>query len=506
MPDKMLERILKSRVYDVVTETPLDHATKLSDALENTILLKREDAHPSVFSFKIRGAYNRMAMLSASERARGVIAASAGNHAQGVAFAAQRLGIRAVIAMPRTTPEIKVSAVRARGAEVILHGDAYDDAYAEAQRVVAETGLVFIHPYDDLDVIAGQGTVAMEILRQHRGTIDAIFVPVGGGGLIAGVAAYVKALYPDTKVIGVEPDDAGSLHAALRDGARTKLSRVGLFADGVAVKQVGEHPFALARRHVDEVVLVSTDEICGAIKDVFEATRTLAEPAGALALAGLKRWVSTTGATGKTLVAIESGANINFDRLRHVVERAEIGEHREALLAVSIPERPGSFLAFVQHLAGRSITEFNYRFVDASVAHVFVGIALPDGLAGRDAVVATLEAADFPVTDLTGNEVAGLHVRFMVGGRAGAGSSNERIVRFEFPERPGALLDFLTQLGGRWNITLFHYRNHGAAYGRVLVGMDVPDDELGAHSEFLVGLGFECTVETDNPAYRMFLG
>lgn len=500
----MLERILKARVYDVVAETPLDPAPKLSAELGNTILLKREDAHPGVFSFKIRGAYNRMAMLTDDERSRGVIAASAGNHAQGVALAAQRLGVTAVIAMPRTTPDIKVAAVRARGAEVVLHGDAYDDAYAEARRIADERGLVFVHPYDDVDVIAGQGTVAMEILRQHRGRIDAIFVPVGGGGLVAGVAAYVKALYPETKVIGVEPDDAGCLHAALRDGERTVLPRVGLFADGVAVKQVGALPFAIAREHVDEVVLASTDEICGAIKDVFEATRTLAEPAGALALAGLKRWVEATGARGKTLVAIESGANVNFDRLRHVVERAEIGEHREALLAVAIPERPGSFLEFVQHLAGRAITEFNYRYADASVAHVFVGIGLPDGLAGRDAVVARLEESGFRVTDLTGNEVAGLHVRFMVGGRA-TGVANERVVRFEFPERPGALRDFLTKLGGRWNITLFHYRNHGAAYGRVLVGMDVPDADYDAMRGFLGELGYESSIETDNPAYATFL-
>jgi threonine dehydratase len=504
MPSQMLERILKARVYDVVAETPLDRAGKLSVELENEILLKREDAHPGVFSFKIRGAYNRMAALTAEERVRGVIAASAGNHAQGVALAAQRLGVRAVIAMPLTTPEIKVAAVRARGAEVVLHGDAYDDAYTEARRIGEAESLVFIHPYDDVDVIAGQGTVAMEILRQHRGTIDAIFVPVGGGGLIAGVAAYVKALYPEIRVIGVEPDDAGSLHAALRDGERTILPRVGLFADGVAVKQVGVLPFELARRFVDEVVLVSTDEICGAIKDVFEATRTLAEPAGALALAGLKRWVETTGSRGKTLVAIESGANVNFDRLRHVVERAEIGEHREALLAVAIPERPGSFLEFVQHLAGRAITEFNYRYVDDSVAHVFVGIGLPDGLAGRDLVVSRLTDSGFTVTDLTGNEVAGLHVRFMVGGRA-RNLSSERVVRFEFPERPGALRDFLTKLGGRWNITLFHYRNHGAAYGRVLVGLDVSDAEHDTFGEFLRDLGYESSLETDNPAYTTFL-
>jgi threonine dehydratase len=345
----------------------------------------------------------------------------------------------------------------------------------------------------------------MEILRQHRGALDAIFVPVGGGGLLAGVAAYVKALYPEVRVIGVEPDDAGSMFAALRDGKRTTLDRVGLFADGVAVKQAGELPFAIARTLVDEVVLVTTDEICGAIKDVFEATRTLAEPAGALALAGLKRWVEKEGVTGKTLVAIQSGANVNFDRLRHVVERAEIGEHREALLAVEIPERPGSFLAFVNHLGDRAVTEFNYRFADTNLAHVFVGIGLPDGLAGRDLVRTRLEGAGFAVTDLTGNELAGLHVRFMVGGRV-PGLANERLVRFEFPERPGALHAFLSRIAGRWNISLFHYRNHGAAYGRVLAGLQVPDEELGLFDAFLTELGYEHVHETDNPAYKLFLG
>lgn len=505
MPENMLVRILASRVYDVVSETPLDRAAQLSAQLGNDIWLKREDTHPGVFSFKIRGAYNRMARLTADERAQGVIAASAGNHAQGVALAAQRLGVHAVIVMPRTTPEIKIKSVRARGAEVILLGDSYDEAYEEARRIAQERGLVFVHPYNDIDVIAGQGTVGMEILRQHSGRIDAIFVPVGGGGLVAGVAAYVKALRPETRVIGVEPDDAGCLHAALRDGARTVLERVGLFADGVAVRQIGQLPFELSRRHVDEVVLVSTDEICGAMKDVFEATRTLAEPAGALALAGLKRWVQDQRARNKILVAIDSGANVNFDRLRHVVERAEIGERREALLAVAIPEIPGSFLSFVQHLAGRSITEFNYRFAEGQWAHVFVGVGLADGPESLQTVIDTLESAGLSVTDLTGNELAGLHVRFMVGGRAGARVRSERLLRFEFPERPGALHRFLSALGGRWNISLFHYRNHGAAYGRVLVGLDVPDSELDELSDFVGELGYQCVVETDNPAYSLFL-
>ncbi len=501
----MLKRILTSRVYDVVSETPLDRAGKLSRALGNEILLKREDTHAGVFSFKIRGAYNRMAQLSAAERARGVIAASAGNHAQGVALAAQKLGMRAVIVMPRTTPEIKVSAVAAREADVVLEGDSYDDAYEHARRLEAEQGLVFVHPYDDVDVIAGQGTIAMEIFRQHRGALDAIFVPVGGGGLIAGIAAYTKALYPHVADIGVGPEDAACLHAALASGERVGLPRVGLFADGGAVKQVGALPFELAKTSVDEVVRVSTDEICAAIKDVFEATRTLAEPAGALSLAGLKRWVAQHDARGKTLVAIESGANVNFDRLRYIVERAEVGEHREALLSVAIPEVPGSFLAFVKHLEGRSITEFNYRFADTTGAHVYVGIGLHDGLAGRDQLVARLRKAGFGVTDLTGNEVAGLHVRFMVGGRAPDAVKSERVMRFEFPERPGALREFLTKLGGRWNITLFHYRNHGAAYGRVLVGLDVPEEELDALSLFVSELGYESHSESDNPAYRLFL-
>jgi threonine dehydratase len=504
LPDDLFKRILKSSVYDVVIETPLDPAPALSRAIGNEVLLKREDLHPGVFSFKIRGAYNRMARLSEEERARGVIAASAGNHAQGVALAAERLGVHAKIVMPVTTPEIKVAAVRARGAHVVLHGDSYDAAHDEARRIAAADGRVFVHPYDDIDVIAGQGTIAMEILRQRRGPIDAIFVPVGGGGLIAGIAAYVKALSPEIRVIGVEPDDAACLYAALRDGERTVLDRVGLFADGVAVRQVGALPFAIARAYVDEVVLVTTDEICAGIKDVFEATRTVAEPSGALALAGLKRWVRRCGATGLSLVAIESGANVNFDRLRYVVERAEIGEQREALFAVGIPEEKGSFLSFVKHLHNRAITEFNYRYADDAVAQVFVGIGTRDGSTRAD-VKEHLTSAGFAVTDLTGNEVAGLHVRFMVGGRAGSGVKDERILRFEFPERPDALRDFLARLGGRWNITLFHYRNHGAAYGRVLVGMSVPDDELAELARFVAALGYDAVLETENPAYRIFL-
>ncbi len=505
MPSQMLERVLKSRVYDVVSETALERAAELSTALDNEVLLKREDTHPGVFSFKIRGAYNRVAGLTPEERSHGVIAASAGNHAQGVALAAERLGLEATIVMPSTTPDIKVRAVRRRGAEVILAGDAYDDAYEHATRLAAETGKVFVHPYDDAEVIAGQGTVAMEILRQAR-EVDAIFVPVGGGGLIAGVAAYVKALYPSVRVVGVEPDDSACLHRALADGTRTILERVGLFADGVAVKQIGELPFQIAQSCVDEVVLVSSDEICGAIKDIFEATRSVVEPAGATSLAGLKQWVARTGRRQERLVAIVSGANVNFDRLRYVVERAEIGEAREALLAVEIPERPGSFLEFLEHLTGHPITEFNYRYADAQRAHVFVGVGLSDGRGGLDSVIAGLVDAGFAVTDLTGDELAGLHVRFMVGGHAPAGVRNEKLIRFEFPERPGALHGFLTRLGGRWNISLFHYRNHGAAFGRVLVGLDVPDEQQEELARFLAELGYESHLESDNPAYRLFLG
>ncbi|HSC89793.1 MAG TPA: threonine ammonia-lyase, biosynthetic [Polyangiaceae bacterium] len=504
MSDQLLERVLKSRVYEVVSETPLDRAGELSERLGSEVWLKREDTHPGVFSFKIRGAYNRIAALTKQERARGVVAASAGNHAQGVALAASRLGIEALIVMPLTTPEIKVRAVARWGAAIELFGDSYDEAAAQARLRCDERGAVFVHPYDDLDVIAGQGTVALEILRQAR-ELDAIFVPVGGGGLIAGVAAYAKSLYPKLRIIGVEPEDAGSLSAALAAGERVTLDRVGLFADGVAVRQVGELPFEFARRYVDQVVLVSSDEICGAIKDIFEATRSVVEPAGALALAGLKRWSDSSGERDKRWVAVVSGANVNFDRLRYVAERAEIGEAREALLAVAIPERPGSFLEFVRLLSNHSITEFNYRYATAERAHVFVGLALPSGPHALPGVMARLQAAGLEVTNLTGDELAGLHVRFMVGGRAPGDVRNERLYRFEFPERPGALRDFLTYLGGRFNITLFHYRNHGAAYGRVLVGLDVPDEQLNELTAFCAELGYENREETANPAYRLFL-
>ncbi|MEY4577649.1 MAG: hypothetical protein RL701_2352 [Pseudomonadota bacterium] len=500
--DGYLERILRARVYDVAIETPLDFAPRLSRRLNQRVWLKREDLQP-VFSFKIRGAYNKLVQLTAAERACGVLAASAGNHAQGVALAAQRLGIRAVIVMPTTTPAIKVDAVQSWGAQTILVGDSYDEAYAHARQLQAAEGYCFVHPYDDPDVIAGQGTVGLEILRQHRGPIDAIFVPVGGGGLLAGVLSYVKHVHPEVKVIGVEPDDAACLRAALTAGERVILPQVGLFADGVAVRQVGEEPFRLIRDRVDDVILVDADAICAAIKDVFEDTRSVAEPAGALAVAGLKRYVESTGVTGQTLVAIDSGANMNFDRLRHVAERADLGEQREALFAVTIPERSGAFRDFCQLLDKLMITEFNYRFGREDAAQVFVGVGLTQRGSDRHELIAKLGAAGLPVVDLTHNEMAKLHVRYMVGGRAHA--AGERLFRFEFPERPGALMRFLTNMGGRWNISLFHYRNHGAAFGRVLAGMQVPDEHAQDFATFLRELEYPVTEETGNPAYQLFL-
>jgi threonine dehydratase len=502
MPETYIERILRARVYDVATETPLTLATSLSRRLGNRIYLKREDLQP-VFSFKLRGAYNKLKHLPPEQLARGVIAASAGNHAQGVSLGAARLGIEATIVMPRTTPPIKVQAVRGYGGKAVLHGDSYDEAYAHARELMKERGLTFIHPFDDPDVIAGQGTIAMECLRQHPEPPAAIFVPVGGGGLIAGIAAYVKYVHPQVKVIGVEPEEAPTLHAALAAGERVVLDQVGLFADGVAVRQIGEETFRIARKTVDEVVLVDTDSICAAIKDIFDDTRGIAEPAGALAVAGLKRWVEDNGISGQDLIAIESGANINFDRLRHVAERADLGERREALLAVGIPERPGSFLAFCKALGKRQITEFNYRYADQRQAQVFVGIELGGGQAERRELIERLQGKGFSVLDMSDNETAKLHIRFMVGGHA-SGVSDERLIRFEFPERPGALLNFLSGLGRRWNISLFHYRNHGAAYGRVLMGIQVTDADYPALIRQLDSLGYRYWHETDNPAYQLF--
>ncbi len=503
MADPYIERILRSRVYEAVRETPLDPVPRLSAALGNRVFLKREDEHP-IFSFKLRGAYNKIAQLDEPQCARGVVAASAGNHAQGVAYAARMRGMRAVIVMPVTTPDIKVLAVRALGAEVELVGDTYEQAHVRAQEIADTGGLVLVHPYDDPDIIAGQGTIAMEILRQLRGPLDAIFVPVGGGGLIAGIAVYAKYLHPATRVIGVEPTDASCMYEALRRGERVELDQVGTFADGVAVRKVGAEPFRLAQRYVDEVLLVDTDEICAAIKDIFEATRAIAEPAGALGVAGLKRYVRERGLRDQNLVAVESGANVNFERLRFVAERAEIGEGREALLAVRVPERPGSFLAFCRALGPRQLTEFNYRYQSSEAAHVFVGVGLAGGAEARSALVADLATKGYEVTDLTGDDLAALHARFMVGGRC-PGLADERLFRFVFPERPGAFLDFMGRIGTRWNISLFHYRNHGDAYGRVLAGLQVPDPERDDCIRALGSAGYPYVEETANPAYRIFM-
>ncbi|MCC7199817.1 MAG: threonine ammonia-lyase, biosynthetic [Gammaproteobacteria bacterium] len=499
-----IERILKARVYDVAIESPLEPAPRLSRRLQNRVLFKREDLQP-VFSFKLRGACNRISHLTDEQAMRGVICASAGNHAQGVALSAQRRGIRAVIVMPQTTPAIKVQAVRDLGGEIVLHGDDYDSAYERSLEIAAAEGMEFIHPFDDPDVIAGQGTIGMEILRQQPEGIDAIFVPVGGGGLIAGIAAYVKSLYPQIRIIGVEPEDAASMHASLAAGERVALDRVGIFHDGVAVRRVGEETFRLAQKYVDEIVLVSTDETCAAIQDIFEDTRAIVEPAGGLAVAAIKKWVAREGARDRTLVAINCGANMNFDRLRHVAERADIGGEREALFAVEIPERPGSFLHFCQVLGRRSVTEFNYRYDDAARARIFVGLALSQGRAEKERVLAEFGAAGFPVTDMSDNEMAKLHVRYMVGGHA-QGIEHEVLFRFEFPERPGALLRFLEAVGSRWNISLFHYRNHGSDYGRVLAGIQVPPADRAEFENHLQELHYGHVEETDNPAYRMFLG
>ncbi|AKX45122.1 threonine dehydratase [Thiopseudomonas alkaliphila] len=504
MLEQYIKKILTARVYDVAEETPLQSAYQLSQRLNNRILLKREDLQP-VFSFKIRGAYNKIAQLSEAERARGVVTASAGNHAQGVALAAKFLGIKATIVMPKTTPEIKVKAVRARGARVVLHGDAFPESLAHSLRLVEEKGLVYIHPYDDPDVIAGQGTVAMEILRQHQAPIHAIFVPCGGGGLIAGVAAYIKYVRPEIKVIGVEPEDSNCLQAALAAGERVELAQVGLFSDGVAVSQIGEHTFAVCQHYVDEVITVSNDEVCAAMKDIYDDTRSITEPSGALAVAGIKKYVARTGVQDQALVAIDSGANVNFDRLRHVAERAELGEQREAIIAVTIPETPGSFKRFCEAIGKRQITEFNYRYHTADEAHIFVGVQTHPELDPRSELIATLREQGFPVLDLTEDELAKLHIRHMVGGHA-AEAGSECVYRFEFPERPGALFNFLHKLGGRWNISMFHYRNHGAAEGRVLTALQVPENERHLLPEAFDKIGYPYWDETDNPAFQLFLG
>jgi len=518
MLESYVKRILSSRVYDIALETPLAPAPLLSERLGCQVWLKREDLQPT-FSFKLRGAYNKMAQLSQAQKDKGVITASAGNHAQGVALAANKLGLKATIVMGRNTPSIKVEAVRRQGARVVLHGDSYDDAAAHAHDVGKARGLVYIHPYDDADIIAGQGTVGMEIVNQHPSGIDAIFVPVGGGGLIAGVAAYVKYLHPETKIIGVEAHGSACLYAARKAGRRVKLARetLDLFADGVSVAQVGAEPFKIAKDHVDDVIRVNTDAICAAIKDVFEETRSIAEPAGALAVAGLKRYRAEVGASFESVVAIVSGANVNFDRLRHISERAEVGEDREAVLAVTIDESKGSFLKFCRTLGKRSITEFNYRIARNVDAHIYVGLQVST-LDDRHRVIDDLRARGYPVVDMTHNEAAKLHVRHMVGGRNSVGGDeampeaanrqaalNELLFRFEFPERPGALLQFLAGLGADWNITLFHYRNHGAAWGRVLVGFQGAKGDRKRLVEYLRRIGYRFWEEDENPAYQLFL-
>ncbi|TMH64113.1 MAG: threonine ammonia-lyase, biosynthetic [Betaproteobacteria bacterium] len=503
MPVDYLKKILTARVYDVAIESPLELAPTLSSRLGNRVLLKREDQQP-VFSFKLRGAYNKMAHLSAAERARGVIAASAGNHAQGVALAAQRLGCRATIVMPVTTPSIKIHAVEARGAKVVLHGDSYSEAYARAIALARSTNAVFVHPYDDPDVIAGQGTVGMEILRQQPGPIDAIFVAVGGGGLISGIASYVKRVRPEVRIIGVEPVDSAAMAQSLEAGRRVKLDNVGLFADGVAVKQVGKETFRICRELVDEMVCVDTDAICAAIKDAFEDTRSILEPAGALSIAGVKAYCERHRTRDKTYIAIACGANMNFDRLRFVAERAELGEEREAILAVTIPERPGSFREFCGLLGKRSITEFNYRYADARIAHIFVGVEVTNRHETAE-LLRAMHKRRIEAYDLSDNEMAKLHIRHLVGGHAPA-AEHEILFRFEFPERPGALMQFLNSMSRGWNISLFHYRNHGADYGRVLVGMQVPPSDHAEFQSFLGRLGYRYVDESSNPAYRLFLG
>jgi len=501
-PIDYLEKILNARVYDAAIETPLDLAPSLSARSGNRIFLKREDMQP-VFSFKLRGAYNKMASLTPAQRKRGVICASAGNHAQGVALSAKKMGCRAVIVMPTTTPAIKVNAVKARGGEVVLAGDSYDDAYAHSKILEKKQGLTFVHPYDDPDVIAGQGTIGMEILRQHPDPIDAVFVSIGGGGLAAGVAAYIKRVRPSTKVIGVETFDADAMAQSIKAGKRIKLDTVGLFADGTAVKFVGEETFRLCRELLDDIVLVDTDAICAAIKDVFEDTRSILEPSGALAIAGAKEYAKKKRLKDKTLVAVASGANTNFDRLHFVAERAEVGEQREAILAVTLPEKPGAYKKFVSIIGKRNITEFNYRYNDPKQAHVFVGIQVANRDESRK-LVDSLKRHDLPTLDLTDDEMAKNHVRHLVGGHA-TGLTDELLYRFEFPERPGALMNFLEHMSKGWNISLFHYRNHGADYGRVLVGMQVPKGEMKAFKGFLDALGYQWWDETKNPAYKLFL-
>ncbi len=499
-----LKRILTSRVYDIVDETPLEDAPGLSKRLNNRILLKREDLLP-VFSFKLRGAYNKMAKLSQYELDQGVICSSAGNHAQGVAMSAEVLGTHATIVMPKTTPELKVNAVKARGAEVILYGESYSDSHEHALKVMDERSLTFVHPFDDPDGIAGQGTIGLEILRQYTTDIHAVFVPIGGGGLISGIAAYIKELKPQTKIIGVQTTDSDAMARSIKAGRRIELDHVGLFSDGTAVRLVGEETFRLVQELVDDIILVDTDAVCAAIKDVFEDTRSLLEPAGALAVAGMKHYVELGEVEQETLIAITTGANMNFDRLRFVAERAEVGEEREAVLAVTIPERQGSFRHFCEILGSdRVVTEFNYRIADSDIAYVFVGVQVQDRTEAHS-IAHSFEEAGFATLDLTDDELAKLHLRHLVGGHSPL-AKDERIYRFEFPESPGALTRFLTSMRPDWNISLFHYRNHGADYGRVLCGIQVPEVDDGAFEAFLETLGYVYVEETTNPAYHWFLG
>ena len=499
-----IKRIDEADVYSVAQETPLEEAPLLSRRTGNTVLLKREDLQP-IFSFKIRGALNKINQLTDEQLEKGVICSSAGNHAQGVALAARQKNVPAVIVMPETTPSIKVDAVAALDGVIVLHGDTYDEAFAEARRLEKAQGLTFIHPFDDPDVIAGQGTIAAELLRQCDSAPDCIFVPIGGGGLIAGISAYIKESSPGVRVIGVEPDDSAGMKASIAAGYPVTLEHVGIFADGVAVRRVGDETFRLCRQYVDDIITVDTDHICAAVQDIYEDTRSIVEPAGALAVAGLKHYVESSGDKGKTFIALNCGANMNFDRLRHVAERAAVGEEREMLIAAEIPEKPGSFRQFCESLGRRSITEFNYRFADARTARVFVGVELRRGAAEREEIVARIRKEGFPVVDLSSNELAKLHVRHLVGGRS-SDVRNERLIRFEFPERPGALLAFLDAIGTQWNISLFHYRNHGSDYGRILTGIQVAPENRAELERHLAELGYPHWDESDNPAYGLFLG
>ncbi|MDH3221970.1 MAG: threonine ammonia-lyase, biosynthetic [Gammaproteobacteria bacterium] len=503
--EKFLEKVLTARVYDVARETPLDFMPRISKRFGNKVYLKREDLQP-VFSFKCRGAFNKIYQeLQANPKLKGVITASAGNHAQGVALAAKKLHLSATIVMPTTTPDIKVSAVRSYGAKAVLYGENFDAAKDYCLKLAKKEKLAFIHPFDDFDVMAGQGTIAHEIIRQHPDRIDAIFVAVGGGGLIAGIAGFMKAVKPETKIIAVEPDDAGCFYEARKAGRRVILKDVGIFADGVAVRQVGKNTYSMIKDLVDDVILVSTDQICAAIKDTYEDTRSICEPAGALSLAGLKKYVEEHDIEGQTFIAINCGANMNFDRLRHVSERAELGEDREALLAVEIPERPGSFKRLCRLIGHRSITEFNYRYADEKIARVFAGIQLTHGIEEKNQLIEKLRSKGYMVVDMTGNEVAKLHTRYMIGGHPGGSVSNEYLYRFQFPEKPGALLNFLMQVGDRWNISLFHYRNHGSNFGRILMGFQVNRPDIRVFNAFLKGLNIPYWDETDNEAYQLFL-